>query len=111
MNRIGKFYVFTILIFLSTISFAGNWYENGTLHKSNIPEWKAGTYKDKLATASDWVFMSPSVKATVQNSGNIDTAKRFANELVSCIDAATEGVELSSGTTEIAASCMVLMGW
>ena len=55
--------------------------------------------------------ISPSVKSTVQNTGNIDTAKTFANELVTCIDTATEGVKLSSSTTDIAASFMALMGW
>ncbi len=111
MNKVNKIYVFLVLTFFSTIALAGNWYEGGTLHKSNIPSWKAATYENKLATASDWALMSPSVKSTVQNSGSIDTAKTFANELVTCIDTSTESVKLSSSTTEIVASCMALMGW
>lgn len=73
--------------------------------------WKSASSENKLATAADWALMSPAVKKKVQSSGSIDTNKPFAKELVTCINTATEGVELSGGVTDIAASCMVLMGW
>jgi hypothetical protein len=95
---------------------AGNWYEGGTLHKSNVAAWNSSTYKNKLATAADWVLTSPSVKTAVQNSGDINTTITYAIELVACIDKATDGIELintkrTTEIAEIAAICMVLMNY
>lgn len=111
MNKVNIFFILVVFAFLSGAAWAGNWYEGGTLHKSNVPTWKSAAYKNKLATASDWALTSPSVKTVVQNSGDINTAKKFAAELISCIDTATEGIELDGSTAAVAASCMVLMGW
>ena len=111
MNKANIIYVLIVLSFFSANTFAKNWYEGGTLHKSTIPSWKAASFENKLATASDWALISPSVKSIVQKSGNFNTAKTFAKELVSCIDTATKGIKLTSKTTEIAVNCMALMGW
>ncbi|MEM1423512.1 MAG: hypothetical protein AAGH64_05865 [Planctomycetota bacterium] len=33
------------------------WYKGGTLHKSTIAEWRAASYRDRLATAADMVLV------------------------------------------------------
>lgn len=111
MKKINKLAMFVIVGFLSSAVLAGSWYEGGTLHKSKVSSWKASTYENKLATSADWVLQSPSIKSVVQSSSNINTAKKYAIELVSCIDTVIDGVNLAGGTSEVAANCMVLMGW
>ena len=32
-----------------------NWFSGGTLHKSTVRDWKNASYKNKLATCSDWL--------------------------------------------------------
>ncbi|WP_146071860.1 hypothetical protein [Marinobacterium lutimaris] len=103
------------LIMLSVVSFSalaeGKWYENGNLHNADISSWKSASHSNKLATAADWVFISPAIKEKIKSSGSMNTAKPFAQELVKCVSGATDGVNYNGAVTEVAASCMVLMGW
>jgi hypothetical protein len=111
MNHFKSLFLLAFLANSSVPAIAGNWYEGGDLHRSTAEAWKEATYRNKLATAGDWAIKAPAVSATVQRSGDINTLKRYAAELVSCIDTAVNGVSVSDGTSTIAASCMVLMGW
>ncbi len=108
---IGRYFLLPLSFLSFTVFAEGQWYEGGTLHKADIATWKSASSVNKLATAADWTLISPAVKEKVQSSGNMDTNKPFAQELVTCIDTATNDVEISGGVTDIAASCMVLMGW
>ena len=92
---------------------ARNWYEGGSLHQSAVSQWKKSSQTNKLATAADWVLAAPKVKALAQNSSNIDVIKPYAQELVACVDKATDdqGITDKSKTAEIAATCMILMGY
>ena len=88
------------------------WYEGGTLHNVQAPEWKAATAENQLATAADWAIKVPSVKSQVQASGNIDSARPFAAQLRTCVSKAVEGpTGDSQDSATIAASCVILMGW
>lgn len=90
----------------------GKWYENGTLHRGSVADWNRATYANKLATAADWAITRPQVKKKVKNSGSIDTLRPFASELVTCINEAAAGQGYGSkSVAEVAASCMILMGW
>lgn len=111
MTKLTTILGFTILFALSAPAFAAKWYEGGSLHRSNIGTWHTATYQNKLATSADWVLQSPSVKNAVKKSGSIDTTKKYASQLVTCIDKAAGGAGNSEKTSGIAASCMVLMGW
>jgi hypothetical protein len=112
MSNLIKYLSLFALISFSLNSYAEKkWYAGGGLHSSSVQEWRKSTYENKLATAADWTLASPSVKKTVQDSGDINTNKFFAKELVTCIDKAIEGVDISGGATDIAVSCMVIMGW
>lgn len=88
------------------------WYQNGSLHRSSVAEWKSATYENKLATASDWAINSSKIKEKVMKSGSMDTLKPFAAELVTCVNNAASGQGYgNTKTIELAATCMVLMGW
>jgi hypothetical protein len=55
---------------------------------------------------------SPKIKTKVKNSGSIDTLRPFAIELVSCIDEAAAGQDYGNmEVAEVAAICMISMGW
>ncbi|MGE4195315.1 MAG: hypothetical protein AB7E51_18175 [Pseudodesulfovibrio sp.] len=89
------------------------WYEGGSLHKSTVSQWKDAGPANRLATAADWVLVSPKIKTLAQNSSNIDVIKPFAEELVICVDKTVEGQSNvdQSKTAEVATMCMVLMGY
>ena len=105
-----------LIVFFMVIPFVvyagGNWYENGTLHRSTVAEWNRATYANKLATAADMALASPKIKALVKNSGSVDTLRPFAIELVACVNEAAAGQGYASmSVAKLAASCMILMGW
>lgn len=88
------------------------WYENGTLHKSSVADWKNATYKNRLATAADWALSQPQINDIVKKSRSIDTGKPFAEELVKCVNNAASGKGYGSmKVSELATSCMILMRW
>ncbi len=91
---------------------AGKWYQGGTLHRATVNEWNNASYSNKLSTASDWASTRPSIKAKVRDSGDMDTLRPYANELVQCLDnAASRKGYGNTSISELAASCMILMGW
>lgn len=97
----------------STISSAGGqWYSGGTLHRSKVAQWNKATYQNKLATSADWALASPKVKNQVMKSGSMDILRSFVEKLLTCVNetAAGKGYE-GMATSELAASCMILMGW
>jgi hypothetical protein len=100
------------LVFNTVICAGGEWYQNGNLHHSNVAEWNKATYANKLATAADMVLVSTKIKNLVKESGDVDTARPFAVELVTCLNeaAAGEGYEDTDVAT-LAVMCMKLMGW
>ena len=105
-----------LIMFFLVIPFVvyagGRWYNNGTLHSASIAEWNRATYANKLATAADMALSSPKIKTKVKNSGSIDTLRPFAIELVSCIDEAAAGQDYgNTEVAEVAAICMISMGW
>lgn len=82
------------------------WYVGGTLHQETISTWKSSSYKNKLATCGDFM-------ATVDNSVSMEELKERAVQLVVCIDGATDGLEETNSmkVSEIASSCIILMGY
>ena len=104
-----------VVLFLAipfVVCAGGKWYENGTLHRGSVADWKKATYANKLATAADWALNIPQIKRKVKKSGSIETLKPFAVELVTCVNEATAGQGYGSmSIAEVAASCMILMGW
>jgi len=80
------------------------WYIGGTLHKSNLKEWKSASDKDKLATCGDFV-------ARVKDyEGDMDKLKSDAQDVLDCIDEVAISPELGNEkTVETAAACALLL--
>jgi hypothetical protein len=83
----------------------GQWYVGGTLHESTLQNWNSSTEKNKLATCADFV-------ANVKDyEGDFSQMKTDATEVMNCIDEYAKEPDLSSQkTTEVAASCVILLG-
>ena len=86
--------------------------KGGNLHKSTVKEWRTASNSNKRATASDWVLASKKIKGKVVQSGDVNTVKKYADELVKCINSTV----LDSGfdtmkAASIGAKCMIIMGW
>ncbi len=109
--KLNSFILLAFCIICAILFAAKQWYESGNLHDADVSTWKTVSHQNKLATASDWILISPRIKAELKSSGSIDSNKVYAEELVACIDSSLEGVNVSFGAADVAASCMVLMGW
>lgn len=81
------------------------WYVGGTLHESTLQLWNSSTAKNKLATCADFV-------ANVKDyEGDFTQMKADATEVMNCIDESAKEPELASQkSTEVAASCVLLLG-
>ena len=113
MKRITISALIVLFLVIPFVVYAeGKWYENGTLRRGSVEEWNRATYANKLATAAAMAITRPQIKAKVTNSGSFDTLRPFAIELVSCVNEAAAGPGYGSmRVAELAAGCMILMGW
>jgi hypothetical protein len=106
------FALFLMLLLPSLALSGGEWYSGGNLHNVKCSKWKNASYRNKLATCADWAANRPWIKKKVQASGDLNTLKPYANQLLRCMDEAITGPESNNmSTARVAASCMVLMGW
>jgi len=84
------------------------WYQGGTLHKATYAVWKNASYKNKLATSSDWLI-STSWKGHLNSPDDLNRLKLKAKMLVSAVDEIVSTNYISSLiVTEIAASIITL---
>lgn len=91
---------------------AKQWYEGGTLHYATVAEWKNASYTNKIATAADWVASSPKGKSVFRETGDINSLKPYVLNLINCVDEAAAGEGYGNmKIAEIAASCIILMGY
>ncbi len=89
------------------------WFQGGSLHAVTVAKWNRATYANRLATSADWALASKNVEKLVRESGDIETLKPFAEQLLSCIDriSHTEGVIDETEAIRVASACMAHMGW
>jgi hypothetical protein len=87
------------------------WFQGGTLHGSSVGEWNLATYRNKLATASDWTTRGIG-KSEFERIG-LSGVRSKSEELLKCIDGSTRGLnEVNSlSSSEIGAACIMLMRW
>ncbi len=86
------------------------WYSGGNLHRETLHEWQTATFSNKLATAADMAISIGSIEKQVRDSGDMDTIRPYANDLVACIDEMSKGKQSQNvKVSEAAASCLVLM--
>jgi len=84
---------------------AGEWYEGGTLHKATGQQWQAASHSNRLATSADFVA------ATVKPS-SMSELRTKATSMERCVTEATRGPEsVSLKASELAAACVILLGW
>lgn len=109
-----KIIITTFLGMFLLVSCGGNnsksntekWYNGGNLHKTKMSEWKNASEKNKLATCGDFM-------ATVDNSVSMDELKVRAENLKTCIDEATKGLDEmnTEPVSSIASLCITTMGY
>jgi len=62
-----------------------NWVNGGTLHDVTVAQWRAGSYRNKLATAGDWLAAT-TWKGHLNSPGDFDRMKTKARKLVNAVD-------------------------
>ncbi len=72
-----------------TPALSQSWYSGGTLHKATMREWSQASYKNKLATASD--FVCKKVQIDGRTMPPVDSLRPAAEHLVRNLDAANAG--------------------
>ncbi len=103
---------------------ARNWYEGGTLHQKSALKWQVASAHDKLATCADFVakmWKQESFVSRIQNSiESVSDMRPLAQELVECLDAATEQLPdpdqnkrmyANQTVSSMATMCMLLAKW
>ena len=103
--------IISFFISSSTIM-SKEWYAGGNLHTATVSEWNNASNTNKIATASDWVASSAKGKQVFKQTGDIDSLKPYVHALLNCVNeaAAGEGYE-NMKIAEIAASCIIMMGY
>jgi hypothetical protein len=64
---------------------SSQWYAGGSLHKASGQEWRAGSYRNKLATCAD--FVTTMYKSTHKRLPTMERMKEMAEQLVVGLDA------------------------
>ena len=100
-----------ILTFLLTFMFAApvaaEWYSGGNLHDANLASWSSSSNQNRLATSADIA-----AKILEGRFSSMDELKIHARNLQICIDEVAIDPQLGSQSVrEMAAACMVVMGW
>ncbi len=67
------------------------WYEGGTLHSTTFAGWAAGSARNRLATAGDWITAVQLGEYDRSSSPSGTRLRQLATELRDCVDDATEG--------------------
>lgn len=84
------------------------WYQGGTLHKATLDQWRAASYRNKLATAGDWLSAT-TWKGHLNSPSDFDRLKVKAAKLVKAVDGSIEGVDIpEQSITEIAAALITV---
>ena len=85
------------------------WYEGGTLHTSPAKQWLTAPYRDKMATAADWVV---TIRGEDHYDWQVANAIPDAKAMVTCLNEALAGpVVPKDKLSTLAAICGRLMGW
>ena len=66
-------------------SSSNQWFQGGNLHKATVAQWKGATYKNKLATAADWLAANQ-WKGHLKTTNDFEKIKVKAQMLVNAVD-------------------------
>ncbi len=85
----------------SSSSSETSWFSGGTLHRSIVREWRDASYRNRLATAADFIAATQNV-----DYGNLQKFKSMAVDLETCISTAVSGGDVDrSLVTSVSAMC------
>lgn len=92
------------------------WYQGGNLHDKTVAEFRQASYRNQLATCSDWVVVAHRQSgftdtqiATLLSNG---TLKDRAMDLAECIQVGTaDGIIDNQNASTAATLCTVLLGY
>ncbi len=85
------------------------WYQGGTLHHATVDQWRRASYRNKLATAADWLSATL-WRGHLHSTRDFDRLKGKARILVIAVDAAVVGVDPGHDIANVAAVLLVTMG-
>jgi hypothetical protein len=94
---------------ISSGSSAQEWYQGGTLHSVTIAQWVNGSYRDKLATAGDWIVG----RLGDEQARDMSRLMGRAAGLVHCVDSVGFAVYTTSKDSErvnsVALACIATL--
>lgn len=76
----------------SRVSNSTQWFQGGTLHDASIRQWENASYRNKLATAGDWLAATK-WKGHLNSPDDFDRVKLKSQMLVEGIDIAITEME------------------
>lgn len=82
------------------------WYEGASLHKANVVEWRKAPEWNRLATSGDYA-----AKVLEGRFSSMEELKKKASELSTCISESVTEARGEQVVSEVAAACVILMGW
>lgn len=83
------------------------WYEGGGLQRATLRQWLRASRRDQLATAAGWTIQTlgrDKVLALGMNGW-----RAYANNFVTCVNAAAAPAVMGRPVSELAAACSVLL--
>jgi pyruvate/2-oxoacid:ferredoxin oxidoreductase beta subunit len=84
------------------------WFSGGTLHNATVAQWKNATYKNKLATAGDWLAATK-WNGYLNSPDDFNNLKVKARMLVDAVDEVVAETDMKSmKVTEIAAAIITM---
>jgi hypothetical protein len=113
-------WLIAIVIFVSTPVYSAEWLKGGSLHKATVQEWRQATYKNRLATSSDWFVsitraQNPKLQMKLDKLNNEEwnaTVKECSKQLEICVsEMASDEKSWSSNSlvATIASTCYIYM--
>lgn len=88
---------------------ASEWYVGGNLHRSNLATWSSASDQNRLATSADYTTAMLDGR---KDWDSLEEVKVWAKQLQVCIDEVAADRSLGSvSTSEVAASCAIVLGW
>ena len=114
MKKITFLLITLSFFFLTINATAQEWYKGGTLHNSNLLEWKKASEKNKLATTGDWIVAIFNKKGISLGSEN--KIKEKAVEIRMCTNNRISKFKSQNNlkgikANEIAYKCMIDYGY
>jgi len=84
-----------------------HWYEGGGLQRATLRQWMRASRRDQLATAAGWTIQTLGRDKVLELG--MDGWRTYANNFVTCVNAAAAPAVMGRPVSELAAACSVLL--